>query len=154
MHTITDPIIGELVLIGGGHSHVQVIKHFAMNPVRGLRITLVSDRVEAPYSGMLPSLLAGWYRHEQAHFDMQRICQRVGTRLIIGEVTHVNALKKIVSIQGYPPLRYGLLSINVGSRPKMIDTFTNNTSALSEQLIPIKPIYRFLPRWQGLIAKT
>ena len=153
MQTDTDPIIGELILIGGGHSHVQVINHFAMNPIRGLRITLVSDRVEAPYSGMLPSLLAGWYRHEQAHFDLQRICQRAGIRLIIGEVTHVDARKKIVTIHGYPPLRYDLLSINVGSRPKMISTFTHNTIALGEQLIPLKPIYRFLPRWNGLIAK-
>ena len=153
MQTITDPIIGELVLIGGGHSHVQAIKHFAMKPIRGLRITLVSDRVEAPYSGMLPSLLAGWYRHEQAHFDMQRICQRAGIRLIIGEVTDVDALKKVVTIHGYPPLRYDLLSINVGSRPKMIDTFNNNTTALGKQLIPLKPIYRFLPRWNSLIGK-
>ena len=35
------PVRHDLVLAGGGHSHVAVIRHFAMHPVAGLRLTIV-----------------------------------------------------------------------------------------------------------------
>lgn len=44
----------DLILAGGGHAHVAVLKSFAMRPVPGLRITLVSKESTTAYSGMLP----------------------------------------------------------------------------------------------------
>ncbi|HEM45826.1 MAG TPA: hypothetical protein ENO23_02160, partial [Alphaproteobacteria bacterium] len=52
----------ELVLVGGGHAHVQVLRRFMMRPIDGVRLTLVVDRYEAVYSGMVPGLVAGDYR--------------------------------------------------------------------------------------------
>lgn len=37
------------MLVGGGHAHVQVLKRFAMRPVPGLRLTLVTPDVQTPY---------------------------------------------------------------------------------------------------------
>ena len=51
----------NLVPIGGRHSHLNVLKSFAINKIHGIRVTLISDVYETPYSGMLPGYIENDY---------------------------------------------------------------------------------------------
>jgi len=66
----------DLVLVGGGHAHIQVLRRWAMSPVPGTRLTLVVDRPIAVYSGMVPGFVAGQYSREDLEIDVRPLALR------------------------------------------------------------------------------
>src|SRR5437660_1690173 len=60
----------HLVLVGGGHSHVEVLRDWAREPVPGGRVTVAVGRPTAVYSGMGPGLGAGGARRDELQVDV------------------------------------------------------------------------------------
>jgi selenide,water dikinase len=139
------PVVKDLVLIGGGHAHVGVIKDFAMRPVEGLRLTLISPDVDTPYSGMLPGLIAGHYTFQEAHIDLQRLSRFAGATFIKGEVTGIDRDARKIEIAGRPPVSYDVVSINAGSTPD-----PGAVPGADGRVIPVKPVSEFLKLWEAL----
>ncbi len=139
------PVIKDLVLLGGGHSHIAVLKSFGMRPIPGVRVTLVSRDIETAYSGMLPGLIAGHYSFDQAHIDLVPLARFAGARIFHDEVTGIDPATRTVSLRDRPPLGYDVLSVNTGSTPA-----TREVDGAAEHVVPVKPINRFLGHWDRL----
>lgn len=145
MQISNSPIVKELVLIGGGHAHVSVLKKFGMRPLPGLRITLVTRDIDTPYSGMLPGYVAGHYQFDECHIDLGPLARFAGARIYHAEVEQLDLEDKKVYVSGRPPVSYDLLSINSGSRPAVI-----NVPGAEQHALVAKPIDIFLQRWEEL----
>lgn len=143
------PVDKDVILVGGGHSHVEVLRRFAMSPPPGVRVTLVSRDLLTPYSGMLPGLVAGHYRHEEAHIDLRRLATFAGARLLRGSARGIDLARSTVQVEGRPPIAFDLLSLDIGSRPSR--AFIDGAK---EWAIPVKPVDVFLRRLAELEARV
>ncbi len=143
------PVIKDLVLIGGGHSHVAVLKKFAMNPLSGLQITLITRDVHTPYSGMLPGYIAGHYSYDESHIDLRPLAKFCGARLIHASATFLELDKQQVICGDRPAFNYDVLSINTGSTPSHIEVPGSKQYALA-----VKPINQFLNGWDELMQNV
>ncbi|MGD9297108.1 MAG: selenide, water dikinase SelD [Chromatiales bacterium] len=143
------PVLKDIVLVGGGHAHVSVLRMFGMKPIPGVRLTVITRDIHTPYSGMLPGYVAGHYDYDEVHIDLGPLARFAGARLYHGEVDGIDPNEQLVHVPGRPPVHYDLLSINTGSRPRTIDV----PGAL-EHAFPVKPIDKWLRDWEALQTRV
>ena len=142
------PIHTDIVLLGGGHAHVHVLAAFAMRPLPGVRLTLITRDLLTPYSGMLPGLIAGLYTADQVHIDLVRLCAATATRLIHAGAVGLDRANKRVLLNGRPPMAYDFVSIDVGIAPALAPI-----KGAAEHAIAVKPIGSFLQKFNDLLAR-
>ncbi len=141
--------VKDLVLVGAGHAHVEVLRQFGMSKQPGVRLTLITREVDTPYSGMLPGLVAGRYTFDEAHIDTGPLARFAGARLYQDEAIGIDLAESAVLCRGRPPVPFDLLSLDVGSRPN-----TGGVPGAADHAIPVKPIDGFLPRFEQLRARV
>ncbi|MGO2504327.1 MAG: FAD-dependent oxidoreductase, partial [Cobetia marina] len=149
------PIVRDIVLIGGGHSHVGVLMRFAMQPEPGVRLTVICRDTDTPYSGMLPGYVAGHYTFDDVHIDLRRLCQFAGARFYRDQVIDIDRGQRRVICAERPAVDYDLLSINIGSTPRLshIDGI-GDPEATDAPVVAVKPISTFQQRWLRLLERA
>ncbi|MBT6575599.1 MAG: selenide, water dikinase SelD [Gammaproteobacteria bacterium] len=136
------PIFKDLVLVGGGHTHALVLRKWAMNPLPGVRITLISPQAMTPYSGMLPGLIAGHYSFEETHIDLVKLSLWANIRFIQDSVTAIDVQSNILVLKNRPEIEFDAVSIDIGSTPNQ------QIEGTAEYTTAVKPISKFYQRWQ------
>ncbi len=145
----TPPVVKDLVLVGGGHSHVAVLKRFGMRPMPGVRLTVICRDRHTPYSGMLPGLVAGHYTFDEAHIDLGPLCRFAGARFYHDEAVGLDLTNQLIHCQMHPPVSYDIISLDIGSTPR-----TSDVPGATGNVVPVKPINRFIAHWQRMLDRV
>ena len=138
----TIPFTRDLVLVGGGHTHALVLRSWGMNPMPGVRLTVINPGPTAPYSGMLPGFVAGHYSRDELDIDLVKLARFAGARLIAGKAVAIDPVAKIISVPDRPDIAYDVAAIDVGITSEM-PTLTG----FAKHGIPAKPLGVFASRW-------
>src|SRR5580693_5165912 len=141
-------LLKDLVLVGGGHTHVHVLKSFGLKPMPGARLTLIGRDVETPYSGMIPGFVAGHYTFAECHIDLAWLCASNGARLIQDEAIGIDRASHQVLLKDGPAVSYDLLSIDVGSAPNL-----ETIPGARQWATPVKPIAELGRHWMAFVER-
>ncbi len=149
MQAARPPIQQDLVLVGGGHSHAIALRLLRMQQLlpEGTRVTLISDVSHAPYSGMLPGFVAGYYSYDETHIDLQRLAACVGARFYLDRVVGLDLDRQSVICQRHPPVCFDYLSLDIGSTPG-----AGAVPGADAYAVAAKPVPEFLRVWRQLLA--
>ncbi|MBF9034002.1 selenide, water dikinase SelD [Rhodobacterales bacterium HKCCE2091] len=140
------PLVKDLVLVGGGHSHALVLRMWGMRPVPGVRVTLIHPGPVAAYSGMLPGFVAGHYALRDLQMDMVRLARFAGARIVIGTAEGIDTARREVRVAGRGPVGYDLLSVDIGVTSEM-----PALPGFAAHALPAKPLERFAEAWARVV---
>lgn len=143
------PLSRDLVLIGGGHAHALVLRMWGMDPLPGARLTVIDPNPVAPYTGMLPGLVAGHYRRAELEIDLVRLARFAGARLIVGAVTAIDAEAGRLTVAGRGDLGFDVASVDVGIHSAMPDL-----PGFAEHGAAAKPLGPFAEAWEGFVQQV
>lgn len=143
------PFTRDLVLIGGGHTHALVLRSWGMNPLPGVRVTVINPGPTAPYSGMLPGFVAGHYTRDELDIDLVKLARFAGARIINGYASDIDVVGKTITVAGRPSIAYDIAAVDVGITSAMPDLPGFTTHA-----IPAKPLGIFASKWDRFRAET
>lgn len=140
----------HLVLVGGGHAHVQVLKalNHAARP-KTLDVTLI-DMSNAPtYSGMVPGAVAGVYTERETHIPLAPLTEWAGIRFLHNQVVNIDVNAKTVQLQqndggGENNIPFDAISIDIGSASRGVQ----DIPGAKEYTIPTRPIANLVERIQ------
>jgi selenide, water dikinase len=148
MH-LPHPLTRDLVLIGGGHAHALVLRKWAMNPLAGVRLSVINPSPTAPYTGMLPGHIAGHYSREELDIDLVQLARVAGVRLILDHVTGMQAAEQRVQLASGRVLTYDIASLDIGITADMPAIPGFSTCAVGA-----KPLDIYAARWRSFLAEV
>lgn len=142
------PAVADLVLVGGGHAHALVLRMWGMNPVPGVRLTLINPGPVAPYTGMLPGLIAGHYAREDIMIDLVRLARFAGARLILDHATGIDPANKRIQLGCRPDIAYDVASIDTG-----ITSDLPEIPGYKDHAFSAKPLGAYADNWEEFLSK-
>jgi selenide,water dikinase len=130
--------VKRVLLVGAGHAHARLLAALRRQPLYGARLTLVSPNRRQLYSAMLPGVIAGHYRREEAEFDVTRLAERAYAEFLPAAVTALDAERRIATLSDGGKIGFDIASLNAGSRPG------DSVPGAREHALSVKPFERLV----------
>jgi pyridine nucleotide-disulfide oxidoreductase family protein len=138
----------QLLLLGGGHAHVQVLADLARQAIPGWELHLLTPYYRQIYSGMLPGWVAGHYALDDCTIDLQALAQRAGITLHQTAAMHLDTATQCVHGADGSTLPFDLLSIDTGPVAA-----AGPLPRSAELCLSVRPIEDFVAAWPGLAQR-
>ena len=139
----------RLVLLGGGHAHIEVLRDLAASPIPGTEVTLVTPSQRFIYTGMVPGVIAGHYTLPQCSIDLKELTQRANVELLLTSASLVSPDAGKVACSDGTVLAYDALSLDVGSHPAI-----GAAKGVERHAVLLRPLERALVGWNGVFARA
>ncbi len=139
----------ELVLLGGGHAHVEVLRDFAEHPDDGRRVTLVTPSQWLTYSGMVPGLFAGHYEIDECTIDLRALAERAQARIEQTSAIRVDTSDREVVCDNGARLHYDVLSLDAGLAP-----YTVGVRGVESHAVLMRPLEKAVKGWNDVIVRA
>ncbi len=137
----------RLVLLGGGHAHVQVLAAMAREPMPGVQTVLVTPFARQIYSGMVPGWVAGHYALDQCAIALEPLVKAAQAELALASATSLNVAERTVTLSDGRVAEYDVLSIDTGAQQDRDAITGGRTHGLF-----IRPIEHFVKLYEGLLT--
>ncbi len=132
----------HLVLIGGGHTNVLLLKKWLMFPklMPEIPVSIISRDSHLVYSAIFPSVLSKSITLEESLIDIKSLAINAKVSFIEEEVKDIDFNLREIILSNRPSVNYSKLVLNYGSQtiiPKEFESQVKNRNAFS-----IKPFLR------------
>ena len=132
---------GRLLLIGAGHSHLEVLRRLILDPLPGVELTVVSVSPLHHYSGMVPGYLQETYREEEIAIRVPDLVARAGGRFLKGCAVGIRPDRRTVQVETgsgtVEEVPYDRVSFAIGSNTAGVDV-----PEIAAHVQRIKPLER------------
>ena len=139
----------RLLLVGGGHAHVEVLRSLAVSPLEDCEVTLLTPYPWFTYSGMVPGLLAGHYELDDLAVDLVSLAGHARAALVLNAASLASPRAGEVICANGTVLPYDVLSIDVGSVPVV-----GSARGVERHAIPVKPLERLVKGFNDVLVRA
>lgn len=127
----------RLLLVGGGHAHLEVLHALARERRRDVSLTVVSTPPRQHVASMLAGFVRGTFEEDDLTVDLAALTARAGGRFVEGRAAVFAPSRKTVELAIGAALSYDLVSFAVGC-----DARGNRLREVREHALALKPASR------------
>ena len=139
----------RLVLAGGGHAHIEVLRDLAARPGSGITVTLVTPRPRFVYTGMVPGVIAGHYRLEDCAIELEALARRANARFVTGAVYRIDTPNHRVHCADGESFDYDICSLDVGARVAI-----GSATGVEEHATQVRPMEVLMKGWADVLLRA
>lgn len=126
----------DVILLGGGPSHLEAIRKYAYFKQKPYRLSLICDQAFSYPKSLLPYILSGNISVQDVAIDLGHLCTQAETRFFCQRVIHIDTFEKSLTLANGFKIFYDLISLDIGSQP-MPDNLSANLAQISLGMHPL-----------------
>ncbi|MBX7484066.1 FAD-dependent oxidoreductase [Qipengyuania qiaonensis] len=129
----------NLVLLGGGHAHLEVLADWARRGGPDAHTVLVSPHRHTRYSGMLPGTVAGEYTAEEGLINLAALAQHAGAEFMLDRCLAIDPERRLVETEQGHSIPFEFCSVDTGGIGRARDILGRDP-----RILDVRPIGDFL----------